>query len=310
VIDVVVGLDIGGTKTALVAETVAGEPAARTEVRSYGWSASPAGPAAAWIAQQLRDLLPAGRRVVALGVGAQGCDTNDHCQRLAGELARLGLPAVVVNDAALLVPAAGLARGIAVVSGTGAIGVGQDARGRYLFAGGWGWVLGDDAGAAGLVREATRAALAAHDAGHADDGLLAALQDAFGVTRPDLLARAVNDVPTMDSWGPRAPVVFEAADRGSARAVAVIEAGARHLVELVTQLVGRGAVGADVVAAGSVIVHQPRLFSDFRRLLEAAQPALVARLLDRAPVDGALALARRLRPPGGSVTCQGHPRPV
>jgi N-acetylglucosamine kinase-like BadF-type ATPase len=233
-------------------------------------------------------------RVVALGVGAQGCNTNEHCTAVTRELAALGLPSIVVNDAALLVAAAGLDEGIGVVAGTGAIGVGRDASGSYLFAGGWGGVLGDDAGAAGLVREATRAALAAADAGEPDDGLLSALQEAFGVGRPDLLARAVNDLPTVENWAPRAPVVFAAADAGSALAAGVIDAGADHLVGLVGNLVGRGAVGLDVVAAGSVIVHQPRLYGSFRRTLESVWPVLVPRLLDRPPVAGALALARAL----------------
>ena len=117
--------------------------------------------------------------------------------------------------------------------GTGAIVVGRDHEGSYLFAGGWGWVLSDDASAPGLVREATRAALSAHDAGRPDDGLLSALQDAFDARRPDLLARAVNDAPTPGNWGPKAPVVFAAADAGSALAARVIEAGAAHLATLV-----------------------------------------------------------------------------
>ena len=292
--DVVVGFDVGGTKTAVAVETVDGAPVGKFEVPSLSWSAAPASGAAGWIAERVRAAVPAEQRVVALAAGVHGCDTNEDGREITEALAVEGYPAVVVNDAALLVVGAGLDHGIGVVAGTGAIAVGQDRDGVYLFAGGWGSVLGDDAGAPGLVREATRAALAAYDAGRPDDGLLRALLEAFGVDRPDRLARAVNDVPARDNWAPKAPAVFAAADRGSGLAAAVVVAAAGHLVALVGHLVRRGALGSDVVASGGVFVHQPRLFTEFRRQLARAQPGLTAQLLDCAPVDGALRLAHRL----------------
>jgi hypothetical protein len=56
----------------------------------------------------------------------------------------------------------------------------------------------------------------------------------------------------------------------------------------VHRLVARGAVGSTVVAAGSVIVGQPRLADAFR-----ARVSLDVQLLTDAPVAGAVALARR-----------------
>ena len=94
-------------------------------------------------------------------------------------------------------------------------------------------MLGDEGGAAAIVREATRAALTAHDEGLADDGLLAALLGAFGVDAlragdgaVERLTRLVNDEPTVENWAPRAPAVFAAAEDGSGLAMAVIEAAA------------------------------------------------------------------------------------
>lgn len=94
-------------------------------------------------------------------------------------------------------------------------------------------VLGDEGGAAAIVREATLAALAARDEGLADDGLLAALLEAFGVDAlgaeggaVERLTRLVNDEPTVENWAPRAPAVFAAAEAGSGLAMAVIEAAA------------------------------------------------------------------------------------
>jgi N-acetylglucosamine kinase-like BadF-type ATPase len=288
----VAGMDVGGTKLAVRVEALGGEYLAEAEFPSQDWSASPVDPAATWLLTRLNRVVPAG--VVAVGIGAQGCDTQEHCTRLEKAVAALGLPAIVVNDAELLVPAAGLAEGIGVIAGTGAIGVGRNAAGDTLFAGGWGWVLGDEAGSAGIVRLASIAALTAHDEGAEDDGLLTALQNAFGVEDPSALARAVNDEATADHWAPHAPAVFAAADAGSSLAVSVIDAAADHLATLVRRLVTRGAVGEDVVAAGSVIVNQPRLAEAFRDRIRAEQPGLSVRLLDKPPVAGAVALARNL----------------
>ena len=289
---VFVGVDIGGTKTAIAVQLGTEGEIALHERSSGDWNASQPERAARGIFDLVAAFLPPGCGHTTMGIGAQGCNTIAHCERIEAALADLGTEAVVVNDSWLVVPAAGLTDGIAVIAGTGAIATGMDLDGRLMFAGGWGFVLGDDAGAAGLVREATKAALAAADRGLADDGLLAALADAFAVEGAAALTRAVNDEPTVERWAPRAPAVFAAADAGSALAAAVIDAGARHLAELVGVLLARGATGAVAVAGGGVMVNQPRLFERFRVHLAETCPALEARRLDVPPVVGALALAR------------------
>jgi N-acetylglucosamine kinase-like BadF-type ATPase len=290
VTDVVVGLDIGGTKTAVVIEDLDGRRLLETTVASEDWDAEPLDEGVRWVIACLASTVPAGLNIVAVGIGAQGLDNSELSREFS---AALPWPAIAVNDAGLLPPAAGLERGLGVIAGTGAIGVSQDSAGDYVITGGWGWVLGDEAGAAGIVREATKHALRAHDNLEPDDGLLAALLAAFGVDTAERLARAVNDEPTMENWGPRAPAVFAAADAGSSLAVMVVERAAEHLVALVDQLVRRGARGADVVAAGSVIVNQPRLYEAFVRGVQAQHPQLAVHLLAVAPVEGAVALARR-----------------
>jgi N-acetylglucosamine kinase-like BadF-type ATPase len=289
----VAGLDAGGTKLAVCVETMSGEPVQAAEFPAAGWEASPAREAAAWLDHRLRLVLPPGAVVASIGVGAQGCNTAAACTDLEQALAKRGLPATVVNDGALLVPAAGLATGIGVIAGTGSVAIGTDESGRLLRTGGWGWVLGDDGGAAAIVREATKAALATHDSGLPDDGLLAALQAAFGVRSAEELTRTVNDRPTAEHWAPRAPAVFTAAEAGSAQAAGVIAAGAEALADLVTRLISRGAVGTTVVAAGSVITRQPWLAQAFARCLSKRHPALEFRLLAQPPVTGAVVLARR-----------------
>jgi N-acetylglucosamine kinase-like BadF-type ATPase len=291
---VVIGADVGGTKIAITVAALDGTVRRETAYPAEGWEAAPIDAAARWLLGHLTRAVPEGDEIAAVGIGAQGCDTQEHCVRLAAAIEAVGpAAATVVNDAALLIPAAGLESGIGVIAGTGSIGVGTDRTGAFVSCGGWGWVLGDEAGAPAIVREATKSALAAFDDGRADDGLLSALLEHFAVPEPQALARAVNDEATPENWGPAAPVVFRAADEGSALAAGVIDDAARSLELLVSRLVRRGAVGTTVVAAGSVIVNQPRLADGFRAYLARAQPGLELRLLDVPPVAGAVALARR-----------------
>jgi N-acetylglucosamine kinase-like BadF-type ATPase len=287
-------MDAGGSKLGIRGETPDGARVFDTAVPAFDWQATPYDRAASWLLRQLTSVLPADADVLALGVGAQGCDTEHAAASLEAELRALGLRATVVNDAALLVPAAGHTSGIGVIAGTGAIAVGRSADGEFLAAGGWGWVIGDEAGGAGIVREAAKAALLADDRGEPDDGLLHALEVAFAVDTAEQLARTVNDDPTAEHWGPRAPVVFAAAESGSVLAAGVIDGAAEHLADLVTRLRRKGATGDRVVVSGSVISRQPRLFEGFLTRIGRDHPDLGVELLDDEPVAGGVVLARAL----------------
>lgn len=291
--DLIAALDIGGTKTQLILEDTAGNRVLDITEPSLEWDAEPPEPAAAWIAGLLERHVPKGDRIIALAFGAQGINRDEVGQALADALQARGYyPTSAVNDASLIVAAAGFEQGIGVISGTGAIAVGADASGAFLAAGGWGCVIGDEGGAAALVRDAVRAALRANDGGASDDGLLSALIAHFGVADAERLTRQVNDIPTMDNWAPHAPAVFAAADAGSALAQRVIVEGALALAALVGQLRNRGAAGTDVVVAGSVVVNQPRLLEAFRAEV-AKLGGYTVHLLTAPPVEGAVLLARK-----------------
>ncbi|MER6384994.1 ATPase, partial [Streptomyces sp. NPDC001127] len=74
------------------------------------------------------DALPAGLRPSALAVGGHACETPRQCTGIRNGLrAHVDAPALVVGDAELLVPAAGLGRGVGLVAGTGSVAVGRPA---------------------------------------------------------------------------------------------------------------------------------------------------------------------------------------
>lgn len=287
----IAGLDIGGTKTQIVVMRGQVVVAERT-VPSSLWRTWRTDEDARGLAELIRGV--AGETPDSTGIGAHGCDSDAQCKALQNAMcSALDAPATVVNDAELLVPAAGFVDGIGVVSGTGSIAVARSADGRMLAAGGWGWILGDEGSAAAIVREAAKAVRGAIDRERFADPLIGALMRALETDEVTKLGRLLNDVKGAAEWGRHAGAVFDAADKGSVLADQVIRDGGKALAGLVEILIGRGATAGVIVAGGTVIASQPRLFEPFRRAVVASSPGSRVVLLMEPPVAGALAIARR-----------------
>ncbi|MEU6411978.1 BadF/BadG/BcrA/BcrD ATPase family protein [Microbispora sp. NPDC046933] len=286
---VAVGVDVGGTKTHWRAAGEEGLVADRVVPSDLGADMDDL---AEWLVSDLREW---GVPYDALGVGAHGCDSASLCLRLRDLLsAALAVPVRVVNDAHLLPYAAGVPGAIGVIAGTGSVAAGTGPGGEPLLAGGWGWALGDEGSAAGLVREAVRATCLRHDAGLPPDELARGLLAAFHTDEVPGLSHALTRSPSAEEWGRHAPVVFRAAQRGSVVALKVIEEGGQALAKLVETLISRGASATAVVAAGGVLTTQPRLFTALADALGKSHPDLPVTLLDADPVDGAVRLAQEL----------------
>lgn len=290
-----VGIDVGGTKTHLRALT--GDTVVADHVRpSSGWRPYDPVAAAGWLAALFAEALPKGTRPSALAVGAHACETARQCAQIRTALQlHFDAPALVVGDAELLVPAAGLDKGVGLVAGTGSVAVGRFADGTPVQVGGWGALLGDEGGAAGLVREAVRAVWAAHDRGEEPDALALGLLASFDVPEVPALGAALESVTSASAeWGRHAPAVFTAAESGSPLARTVIAEAGRSLGALVERLAARGVVVDDVVVAGSTVLAQPSLYDAFVSALEESVPTARPRPLRAPPVEGAVAMARSL----------------
>jgi len=292
-----VGIDVGGTHTRI--RVGSGSPSDQCEVTvlSSSWLrgtlfADPMN------ATRLLALIPGdalGRADVPIALGVNGCDNRAQCALLTQWVgATHPGPVLVVNDSELFGPAAGLARAISVVCGTGSIVVGRDDQGELVKVGGHGWLLGDPGAAPSLVRESVIAILAAHDAGQAPGQLARALMKHYGSPDPVQLGYDFTADVGITNWGALAPMVFDAADDGDALAAGVIESDGHQLAADVVALRAKGVEAEDVVAAGGVITSQPRLEQAFTAALSLAAPGLRVHLLRESPVVGALALARAL----------------
>ncbi|WP_408055910.1 ATPase [Streptomyces blattellae] len=263
----VLGIDVGGSKTQLRA--FAGDTPVAGHIRfSNGRRPHDPVAAAGWPA-----------------VRGQACETRRQCEQIRTALRlHFDAPALVVGDAELLVPAAGPDQRVGLGVGTGPVTVGRlpDGRfldGRLLQAGGRGAALGDEGGAAGPVREAARAAGAAHDRGEEPDALTAGLIASFEVPEvpaPGTALERAQDVTA--EWRRHAPAGFAAA-AGSrlARTVTLArtvmeEEGGGSLAAPVGRLAARGVVDDDVVT-GSMLLAQPLLHDASTTALTDRVPA-------------------------------------
>ncbi|RWX81901.1 N-acetylglucosamine kinase [Neorhizobium lilium] len=289
-----IGVDVGGTKTHLLG-VADGIVRFDVTLATSAWRAriDADADAAALVAEILRQT--AGAAPAILVVGSHGCDSDAECMALQQRLAAI-LPSVilVLNDSELLLPAAGRQDGICVISGTGSIAVSRDKAGAMMTSGGWGWFLGDEGSASGIVRDAARAIRGSLDRGEALDRLGQSLLAAIGISNPAEISHSLVEEGSAARIGRFSPLVFDAADAGSAIAQTVIDESGRALAETVLRLIERGAQGNIVVAGGGVITRQPRLMRAFSTTLSSMAPGWGIVLLREPPVTGAIVLAGRI----------------
>jgi N-acetylglucosamine kinase-like BadF-type ATPase len=209
---------------------------------------------------------------------------------------RQALPArhhLLTTDAAITLRAA-LARapGVVVISGTGSIALAQNERGRPERAGGWGATFDDAGSGYDLGRKAIAAALRAADGRGPHTQLTRKICQALGLNDISQVVSKPLSVPAIAALF---PVVREAARRGDAVARRLCDEAGAELGALAVALLERWRWQkriVPVVCAGGVLRSSLRIRRSFARHLRRHAPAARVLLLRRAPVEGALALAR------------------
>ena len=287
----VLGLDIGGSTTRAVraegGRWVAESRAASANIRSVGVDEA---------GHQL-DAVLAGLRtddVAAVCAGAAGADSAPGRAALTELLAKRlpGAAVQVVHDARLILAAADLDAGIAVIAGTGSAGWGVTPDGREARAGGFGYLLGDEGSGYWTAREAVRHVLHRADTGAAPDALGTALLAACGAATPVDLFDLFYAQPQRAFWAGHAGVVARLAGSDPV-AAAILGRAAAALAHLATTVGARLESTGPVVLSGGFAVHEPALRAAVADRLAASGVADV-RVIPCDPVAGAVRLAQRL----------------
>ncbi len=208
---------------------------------------------------------------------------------------------VRVDHDAVSVLAAGVAEGwgVALIAGTGSMAFGQDRQGRTARSGGWGFVLGDEGSGYAIARAGLRAAAQAADGRGPATRLLDDLLARLGCRQPaDLISAVHRLVGPPGAIAALAPVVFDAAGSGDARAKAIVVRAGSDLAAMVATVAGK--LGLDdapfpLAITGGVLLASQLLRQALASSLEERnlRPEPIVAVPE--PVAGAVRLAARLR---------------
>jgi len=238
---------------------------------------------------------PAEIRAICIGAaGAARPETAAMVRRILAEITPAAIE--VVGDMVIALEAAfGSGPGVIAIAGTGSIVWGRDASGRTARAGGWGFAISDEGSGDWIGRRAISAILHAHDEG--ETTLLADLVlDAWNLTNLDELVQKANSLPPPEF--PRLfPVILRAAEQSDSVARSLLTDAARCLSDLTATVIRRLAVQppyVPVATTGSVFRQSNDVRNVFYNRLREAFPRIEIHPNPAAPVEGALARARRM----------------
>lgn len=286
---IIIGLDIGGTKTRGVrfedGRAVADESAGSSNVQNV----SPED-AAFNLAELFARI--GGGKVAQVYAGAGGIDTHDDAAALAAliEPHVPGAKITVVHDSRLLLAAGRASTGVAVIAGTGSAAWGRNAEGDEARAGGWGYLLGDEGSGYWLGREAVRYSLRRMNQGLPVDQLTAALLESCGVEDPNRLISLFHSPDTgRRFWAQQARLVVEAAAAGHVASQQLLDQAGSDLAGLATQALTKLGIDGPVILGGGLGMNVAALQDAFRKHLAAAGITDV-QVLDQEPVFGVLQL--------------------
>jgi glucosamine kinase len=288
--DLVVGVDAGGTASRAVVATVAGQVIGRG--RAGPGNPFAAGPAAALaIADALRAALvghdPATITDGVLGLAGTGACVDPAITAALGRAwASTGLTCAyeVVGDAVTAFAAGtGEPSGAVLIAGTGAVAAEIKDHAIVRTADGLGWLLGDEGSGHWLGMRALRSAVRSWPSPFA-----AAIAARTGAADRDQLISWAQGLPHA-RIAALAPVVCESAQAGDPDATAIVTDAAAHL----TATLDAVATGGPIVLAGSLLTADTPVRD---ALLSALLKRGVTPLISGDPAVAAAWLAARRHP--------------
>jgi glucosamine kinase len=298
VTSLLVGADVGGTKSTVAVARAEGAVLARATGAGAALRPGRALASSTAIAELVRRVLAEAGQLTAdaLVVGAAGAGREQEREELAAALRSEGIArrvSVTTDVEIALVAAFGDGAGIVVSAGTGSIAVARDRRGALHRLGGYGWQMGDEGSGYAIGRAALGAASRARDGRSPGTALERRVLEAARCADFDALVRWAA-VATPGEVASLAPHVLEVAAAGDPVAQGIADYAARELsllaLLLAERLEGEGPV--PVALTGGLLETIPTLRRAVLSKL-ADQPSLrpVGEPVDA--VLGALALAAR-----------------
>jgi glucosamine kinase len=299
--DFVAGIDGGGSKTRVILADIDGNHLADVVGGGSAMAPGRGDHSAEVIASLVRMAMnEAGineGRPRILVAGVAGVGRLMESRALAGALEDLEIAdeVVVQGDGEIaLTDAFGSGAGIILISGTGSIAYGRSPARVLARCGGWGPAFGDEGSGAWIGRKALAIVASAADGREPETALTGAI----------LTAAQVNEPQELIPWGiaatPRelaalAPVVFNAASAGDARANALVGLAVEELVlhirALALKLFGDDRAAIPVAFSGGLLHKGSFIRKKLEQRLKSAVPGAQVRAAEILAARGAVKTA-------------------
>ena len=284
-----VGVDGGGTKTALVAATAEGKEISSAVCGPLNYNFIGLDEALDNLAKGIEMLdLPKGS-IAAVGIGDPSIDDESESPMAQEFTTRattlLGVPVYVRSDAymTLFALTGGKKTGVLIISGTGSMTIGENEAGEISVVGGWGRLTGDEGSGYYIGREGICAALRAADGVAPQTALVDAALKHFGAVAPRDLISVFYGTEEPDVAG-FSRSVAECAAKGDAVANGILLDAAEHLSRYASVLLEK--CNANLLGVwGSVLCKNDIVRKDFEKNVrekfpnvEIREPAIRAEL--------------------------------
>jgi glucosamine kinase len=296
-IDLVVGVDGGGSKTRVILADAEGNHLA--DVTGGGSAMAPgrADHCADVIGELVRQAVQTaevGERLKVLVAGVAGVGREPEARALTVALEDLELAdeVIVQGDGEIaLTDAFGNGPGVMLIAGTGSIAYGRGPSRVLARCGGWGPAFGDEGSGAWIGRKSLGIVASAADGREPETALTGAI----------LTAAQLNEVTELIPWGiaatPKelaalAPVVFNVASAGDARANALVGLAVEELVlhirALAVKLFGDDRAAIPVAFSGGLLHKGSFLRKKLEQRLKSAVPGAQVRPVEIIAARGAV----------------------
>jgi N-acetylglucosamine kinase-like BadF-type ATPase len=303
--NLIIGVDGGGTKTAVQIATVAQDGSIEVLGEGYGGPSNVRAVGAEHAKTNLDVAIDAAQAAAGTATTADyavlalaGSSLPDVQEVIAewAERRRLAEHADIVQDAAaVLTVGIRHGRGVGLIIGTGSVAMGMNTAGEQAVIGGWGHWFGDQGSGFDLGRRALSAVADAADGIGAQTTLTNEITQRLQVEDPRKIARKLSlAIDIRQEIAALAPLVVNAARNGDEVAENIVDAGAAATAALVMATVSRLQLGNDapLALAGGIACSgdffRNRLLSQLATLGFIPNPLSVV----SKPVEGSLMLAR------------------
>lgn len=270
---VYIGVDGGGTKTEVFALDVERQrgvtrrgPASNPN--TVGWEAA-VETVSTLIDAVIQAVGTTATDVAGISICLAGVNRQEQIRKLKSHFGtKFSSPCIEVTNDALAALTAGTSgeSGVVLIAGTGSIAVGESTDGRWVRAGGYGYLIGDEGSGFAIGRAGLMAALQSQEGRGPQSVLWQRAKEQFSIVSPeDIIAKVYQAPQPVGAVASFARTVLEeaASDAVAARIAAeAIEAYGSLIDSVCTQLNGK--LSNMVVLAGGILTHTPWLIEQLK----------------------------------------------